>query len=70
MKYKINFNLKNLRPILLNKRDCISIAETGSGKTLAYLIPTFELMDPFLDFPQAIVLSPTRELAQQIFEIS
>ena len=61
-------------PIGLQNRDMIGIAETGSGKTAAFLIPMLEfiLKLPRMDSkrahdgPYAIVLVPTRELAQQI----
>ncbi|CAG9110957.1 unnamed protein product [Plutella xylostella] len=64
-------------PIGLQNRDIIGVAETGSGKTLAFLIPlltwiqslpkTVRLEDADQG-PYAIILAPTRELAQQIEE--
>ncbi|KAL1861141.1 mRNA splicing protein prp28 [Paecilomyces lecythidis] len=63
-------------PIALQNRDLIGVAVTGSGKTAAFLLPLFvyiaELprIDEFewrkADGPYAIILAPTRELAQQI----
>ncbi|KAJ5669163.1 Pre-mRNA-splicing ATP-dependent RNA helicase prp28 [Penicillium macrosclerotiorum] len=63
-------------PIALQSRDLIGVAVTGSGKTAAFLLPLLvyisELprLDEFEwrknDGPYAIVLAPTRELAQQI----
>ncbi|XP_058449299.1 probable ATP-dependent RNA helicase DDX23, partial [Malaya genurostris] len=64
-------------PIGLQNRDIIGIAETGSGKTLAFLIPLLNWIQslPKIDRletadqgPYAIILAPTRELAQQIEE--
>ena len=63
-------------PIALQSRDLIGVAVTGSGKTAAFLLPLLvyiaELprLDEFEwrrnDGPYAIILAPTRELAQQI----
>ncbi|KAJ6630704.1 P-loop containing nucleoside triphosphate hydrolase protein [Mycena sp. CBHHK59/15] len=61
-------------PIGLQNRDIIGIAETGSGKTAAFVIPMLafiEKLAPFTDDnrhlgPYALILAPTRELAQQI----
>eukprot|EP00249_Psilotum_nudum_P014431 c24818_g1_i1 orf=232-2025(+) len=58
-------------PIALNGRDLLACAETGSGKTAAYSIPMIQhcLSQPPVqhgDGPLALVLAPTRELAQQI----
>lgn len=64
-------------PIGLQNRDVIGVAETGSGKTAAFLIPLLVWITtlPKLererdvdDGPYAIILAPTRELAQQIEE--
>ncbi|GBP66287.1 Probable ATP-dependent RNA helicase DDX23 [Eumeta japonica] len=64
-------------PIGLQNRDIIGVAETGSGKTLAFLIPLLtwiqslpksERMEDADQGPYAIILAPTRELAQQIEE--
>ncbi|CAF1150612.1 unnamed protein product [Rotaria sp. Silwood1] len=64
-------------PIGLQNRDVIGIAETGSGKTAAFLIPllawirSLPPVDRTLDAdngPYALILAPTRELAQQIEE--
>lgn len=45
--------------------DIIVQAKTGSGKTLAFALPLLNLLDGRERMPQIIVLSPTRELAQQ-----
>lgn len=63
-------------PIILKKRDLMACAQTGSGKTAAYVLPimTNILHDGIqssafsaVQEPQALILSPTRELATQIF---
>ena len=56
-------------PILLAGRDLVGQARTGSGKTLAFALPMIEKADPALRAVQALVLVPTRELAQQVFEV-
>ncbi|XP_066934547.1 probable ATP-dependent RNA helicase DDX46 [Clytia hemisphaerica] len=59
-------------PAIMSGRDMIGIAKTGSGKTLAFLLPMLRhvLDQPPLeeeDGPIAIIMTPTRELALQIF---
>ena len=54
-----------LQPLLAG-RDLIGQARTGSGKTLAFGIPLVERVDPRIRAVQAIVLTPTRELATQV----
>jgi len=56
-------------PVILEGRDVISCAQTGTGKTAAYILPlltnlAFDDHDP--DKLNAIIMAPTRELAQQI----
>lgn len=53
-------------PSLLAGRDVIGQARTGSGKTLAFGIPAIERLDPRRRMIQILVLTPTRELANQI----
>lgn len=58
-------------PVVLSGRNLVGIAKTGSGKTLAYLLPALiHLKDQppvkHSEGPIILVLSPTRELAQQI----
>ena len=53
-------------PPLLEGRDVIAQAVTGSGKTLAFSLPIIERIDPERNAVQALVLVPTRELAQQV----
>ncbi len=55
-------------PPLLTGKDVVAQALTGTGKTAAYGIPLVEHLDPTLGFIQAVVLSPTRELALQVEE--
>lgn len=56
-------------PKILDGQDLIGVAQTGTGKTAAYLLPILSLLDDG-GFPKdavnCIVMSPTRELAQQI----
>lgn len=53
-------------PHLLAGRDVIGQARTGSGKTLAFGIPLVERINPRERAVQALVLTPTRELATQV----
>lgn len=55
-------------PHILSGRDLIAIAQTGTGKTAAYLLPVIDMIadGPESKAPACIVMSPTRELAQQI----
>jgi len=53
-------------PLLLAGRDVIGQAYTGSGKTLAFGLPLMERCDASQPRVQALVLTPTRELAQQV----
>ncbi|MFC4411787.1 DEAD/DEAH box helicase [Chungangia koreensis] len=55
-------------PPALQKRDITAKARTGSGKTGAYAIPICEVVDWEENRPQALVLTPTRELAAQVKE--
>jgi len=62
-------------PIAMSGRDIISIAKTGSGKTLGFMLPAINtiLNSPKRrsdDGPTVLVLLPTRELAQQVEEVS
>lgn len=53
-------------PLMLGGHDMIAKAPTGTGKTVAFGIPILSRVDPGSLKPQAVILSPTRELAQQI----
>ena len=60
-------------PVILNGRDVLGIAPTGSGKTAGYVLPVLstlnrkkEAKDRQVD---ALVLVPTRELAEQVKEV-
>ena len=53
---------------ILNGDDVIAQAQTGTGKTLGFLLPIFEKINPNKNQIQALILTPTRELAIQITE--
>ncbi|KAI0728620.1 DEAD-domain-containing protein [Fomitopsis betulina] len=61
-------------PALLTGKDVLGAARTGSGKTLAFLIPAIELLHRMKFKPRngtgIIIVSPTRELALQIFGVA
>lgn len=62
-------------PLFLKNKDVAVDASTGSGKTLAFVVPIVEMLRR-LERPLkrsqvgAIVISPTRELSRQIFEVA
>lgn len=54
-------------PHLLSRDgDVVALAQTGTGKTAAFGLPLLQRIDPAVDRPQALILSPTRELCLQI----
>ena len=61
-------------PVILSGRDLLGCAQTGTGKTAAFAIPTLQLLgrDSTVDSGarkiRALVLTPTRELAIQIYD--
>ena len=55
-------------PVALKKQDILVKSKTGSGKTAAFATPLCELVDWEENKPQALVLTPTRELAVQVQE--
>ncbi|WP_394184856.1 DEAD/DEAH box helicase [Metabacillus halosaccharovorans] len=75
---EINYTLKSLGltqptpiqeqtiPKIIEGKDVIAQAQTGTGKTLAFVLPIIEKINTQNDEVQALILTPTRELAQQI----
>ncbi|MFC5140589.1 DEAD/DEAH box helicase [Actinomycetospora rhizophila] len=55
-------------PLLLSGRDVLGLAQTGTGKTAAFALPMLSAIDPAQRSVQALVLTPTRELAIQVAE--
>jgi ATP-dependent RNA helicase DeaD len=54
-------------PVVLNQKDdLVALAKTGSGKTAAFGLPLLQLINTEISEIQAVILAPTRELAQQI----
>ncbi|MCG9886230.1 MAG: DEAD/DEAH box helicase [Cyanobacteria bacterium] len=53
-------------PPLLAGKDVVGLAQTGTGKTAAFALPMLERLDPQTKTIQALILTPTRELAQQV----
>lgn len=57
-------------PVLMARKNAVVQAVTGSGKTHAFLIPVMNEIDENLQFPQAILTTPSRELAQQLYQVA
>ena len=53
-------------PVILAGQDMIGQAQTGTGKTAAFALPILSKIDPAKREPQALILTPTRELALQV----
>lgn len=59
---------KEMIPLILKGKSAIGQAHTGTGKTHSFLLPIVERIDESKVEVQAVITSPTRELAQQIFD--
>ena len=60
---------ENCIPAILEGKDMLGVAQTGTGKTAAYLLPILSKLDDGgypADAVNCVIMSPTRELAQQI----
>ena len=55
-------------PLLLESKDIVVQAQTGTGKTAAFALPTLQKIDVGSKKVQALILTPTRELAIQVAE--
>jgi translation initiation factor 4A len=64
-----NIQQKAILPIIRGK-DTIAQAQSGTGKTATFAISSLQLIDSDLYEVQALILAPTRELAQQISVVS
>lgn len=54
---------------ILNKKDVIAQAQSGTGKTGAFTVSILQSIDPEINDTQAIIMSPTRELSKQIYDV-
>lgn len=67
LEYKNPTEVQNkVIPLVLEKIDLVVKSQTGSGKTASYGIPICELVEWEENKPQALILTPTRELAVQV----
>ena len=57
---------KEAIPMVLKNKDIIVKSQTGSGKTLAFALPICQMVDWEENKPQALIITPTRELAMQV----
>ena len=60
---------ERLIPSLLNGKSAIGQSQTGTGKTLAFALPLLTRIDPNQEVCQAVVTAPTRELADQLYQV-
>src|SRR5512132_4281650 len=57
-------------PAALRGRDIIGTAQTGTGKTAAFVLPILQkLLNGPRGMPRALIVTPTRELAEQIHQV-
>lgn len=57
-------------PIIQNKKSVIGQSQTGSGKSHSFLLPLLNKIDPDKDEVQVVITSPSRELAEQLYQAS
>jgi ATP-dependent RNA helicase RhlE len=57
-------------PQVLDGRDVVGAAQTGTGKTAAFVLPMLDRISAGNKRPRALIVTPTRELAQQILDVS
>ncbi|MFJ8265879.1 DEAD/DEAH box helicase [Peribacillus asahii] len=69
LKYEIPTEVQSdVIPLAMEKKDLVVKSQTGSGKTASFGIPICEMIEWEEKKPQAIILTPTRELAVQVRE--
>eukprot|EP00007_Cunea_sp_BSH-02190019_P002064 CAMPEP_0174244426 /NCGR_PEP_ID=MMETSP0417-20130205/35225_1 /TAXON_ID=242541 /ORGANISM="Mayorella sp, Strain BSH-02190019" /LENGTH=514 /DNA_ID=CAMNT_0015324111 /DNA_START=39 /DNA_END=1580 /DNA_ORIENTATION=+ len=56
-------------PLILANRNVVGQAPTGTGKTAAFVLGALSKCDPNTDAPQALIVSPTRELTRQLYDV-
>lgn len=56
-------------PVLLSRKDVIAQAQSGTGKTATFSLSVLQMTDPSLKECQSLILSTTRELAEQTYEV-
>ncbi len=59
---------QRLIPAVIAGRDVVGQSQTGSGKTHVFLLAIFNALDPSINEVQAVITSPSRELAEQLYE--
>ncbi len=69
LKFKVPTAVQaKLIPVIMQGRDVVGQSATGSGKTHAFLLPIFNQLDPNSHQVQAVITTPSRELAYQIID--
>lgn len=66
IKSPTNIQSQAIPMLMASAKDFIGLAQTGTGKTAAYGLPALHKVNPKIDEVQVLILSPTRELVQQI----
>jgi len=57
-------------PLILEGKDLLVQSKTGSGKTLAFALPSLMMTNLERNTPQTLIITPTRELAEQVARIT
>ncbi len=65
----LNEMQEKTREAFAKNAEVVLISPTGTGKTLAFTLPLFDFLDPELEATQALILTPSRELAIQIEQV-
>src|ERR1700722_16170864 len=69
---------RDIIPLMLSGQSVVGVSETGSGKTLAFALPLLHMLKSLEDVgdkiktvstPRAIVMTPTRELGEQVAKV-
>jgi len=60
---------KHVLPVSLTRRNVIAQAPSGTGKTITFTVTILQNIDASQQYPQALIVSPTMELAQNIYDV-
>ena len=66
---ELNSMQKDAIKAIVPDADTVLLSPTGTGKTLAFLLPLVEMLDPYVNEVQAMIVVPSRELALQIEQV-